>query len=628
MTITPGPDDVLWLDFETTGLMNDPNTVPLEGAAIITDGQLNELATFESMVIHATEDELAHMGEFVTNMHTKTGLLEKVRASTIAREEFDVHLKAGWLSGLERSAKVAGIVPSGFESYLRILHKTHPAETDVSGPVPTATWQEVASALGQRLTPETRWAELSGAYGEAASVPGLGTVYPPEEGRLDSAGFNALARVLAEHVDGVCLAAFWTGWEPLQDDGKAAAAIRGRAPVGADSLPGVRGIFRQPSRPGPCLAVRNVNPVRHGPGARTRRSLQHQPPRLRARALCPGPRMRQRPDVPRGPCFYDACMEEHGLAEVAAQLYAVPFDEFVAARTAAAKDAAAAKERSFAAEVRSLPKPSVAAWTVNMLAARRPETLHELVALGRSMRAAQSALDAGALRRLGQERRQLLGRAVRSAQQVAAKLGRKISGAIAAEVEETLRAATADEGAAAAVQSGRLLRGLSADGVDVVDLSGAVALPGLMVSVTATRVWASSPPEKEVGTKTAAGNVAEQPRLRAVRQEPRRPTPSALERARTLLKDAESAAGAAAGEARQDEEELASATALAAELSDTVRNLREQLARCELELRAARKRRELAGARAQQSARAAGKARRTADLARERVLRLGNTPDS
>ena len=153
-------------------------------------------------------------------------------------------------------------------------------------------------------------------------------------------------------------------------------------------------------------------------------------------------------------------MGEQELADVAAQLYALPFDDFVAARTAAAKDAAAAKERrSLAAEVRSLPKPSVAAWTVNMLAARRPEILHELAGLGQSMRAAQASLDAAELRRLGQERRQLLGGAVKAAQAVAEQLGRKISGAIAVEVESTLRAATADAGAAAAVQSGRLLSG-------------------------------------------------------------------------------------------------------------------------------------------------------------------------
>ena len=321
-------------------------------------------------------------------------------------------------------------------------------------------------------------------------------------------------------------------------------------------------------------------------------------------------------------------MEEQGLADVAARLYALPFDEFVAARTAAAKDAAAAKEqRSLAAEVRSLPKPSVAAWTVNMLAARRPETLRELAGLGTSMRAAQSSLDAPELRRLGLERRELLGSAVKAAREVAEHQGRKISGAIATEVEATLRAMTADEGAAAAVQSGRLLRGLSADGVDVVDLSGAVALPDLVLPATAARVPAPATPGEAVRTGTAARKAAEQPRLRAVRQEPRRSTPSALERARALLKDAEAVAGTAAGETRQHEEELAESTALAAALTDAVDTLREQLAEREQELKAARKRRELAAARAQQAARAAAKARRTEDLARERVLRVGNTPD-
>ena len=317
-------------------------------------------------------------------------------------------------------------------------------------------------------------------------------------------------------------------------------------------------------------------------------------------------------------------MGEQGLAEIAAQLYALPFDDFVAARTAAAKDAAASKERrSIAAEVRSLPKPSVAAWTVNMLAARRPETLRELAGLGQSMRAAQSSLDAPELRRLAQERRQLLNGAVKAAQEAAEQLGRKISGATAADLEATLRAATADAGAAAAVQSGRLLRALSADGVDVVDLSGAVALPGLGLHAAA----APGPPGEEAGTGTTRPKVAEQPRLRAVRPEPRKTTPSALERARLLLKDAEEAADAAAREARQGEEDLASLTALTADLTDTARRLRGQLAQCEQELKAAGKRRELAAAGARQTARAAEKARRTADLARERVLRLGNTPD-
>ena len=198
-------------------------------------------------------------------------------------------------------------------------------------------------------------------------------------------------------------------------------------------------------------------------------------------------------------------------------------------------------------------------------------------------------------------------------------------------MEATLRAATADEGAAAAVQSGRLLRGLSADGVDVVDLSGAVALPGLVVPAAADRVPRSPGLRNAAGTpaarnRTAPGKRRSSPGCGPSGRTPRRSTPSALQRARAALKDAEDAAEAAAQEARQREEELSASTALATELADAVRTLREQLSEREQELKAARKRRELAAARAQQAARAAAKARRTEDLARERVLRLGNTP--
>jgi len=92
-------------------------------------------------------------------------------------------------------------------------------------PLPGASWETVATALGCRLSPGIRWAELSGAYGEPAIVPGLGTVYPLKEGRLDAAGFRALAGVLGGMTDGPVLAAFWTGWEPVLEDNESATAI-------------------------------------------------------------------------------------------------------------------------------------------------------------------------------------------------------------------------------------------------------------------------------------------------------------------------------------------------------------------------------------------------------------------
>jgi hypothetical protein len=339
-------------------------------------------------------------------------------------------------------------------------------------------------------------------------------------------------------------------------------------------------------------------------------------------------------------------MGTHELAGIAGPLYALPYAEFVGARTAAAKEvgaggSAGGDARALAAEVRSLPKPSVAAWAVNMLAAYSPGTLQEVAELGTAMRAAQSALDAAALRGLAQDRRQLLSGAVKTAKALAAQQGRAISEAVATEVEETLRAATADPGAAAAVQSGCLLRTLSADGVDVVDLAGAVAVPGSQpVSGTragtvegATDAGPVDVPRAEPADRAARSEAArrklpaEQPRLRAVGKARTTPTPSAVERARAALREAEESAAAADEEASRAASDLAEAKTDTTRLADETRELRLRLDQAEAELKGARKRHELAAALARQSARAADRQRRKAVLARERVLRLGNTPE-
>lgn len=325
-------------------------------------------------------------------------------------------------------------------------------------------------------------------------------------------------------------------------------------------------------------------------------------------------------------------MANRELAGIAAQLYALPFDDFIAARTGEAKSLlgeqrATPELRSRAAEVRALPKPSVSAWAVNMLAWHRPEALREVAELGLAMRQAQAALDAATLRRLAGERRTLLAGAVEEARAVAEQQGRKISAAIATEVEQTLRAATADEGAAAAVRSGCLLRALTADGVDVVDLHGAVALP----DVPGPAVPAGPPTTPApAGAVPSQGSVrppsAPQPRLRAVGQERPEPGPSMRERARTALEQASEAARSSTAEADRAAGELGEAAAAAEALAEEAAGLRERLAQAETGLRQARKRLEQASAAAQQAARAADKDRRREDLARERVLRLGNTP--
>jgi hypothetical protein len=328
-----------------------------------------------------------------------------------------------------------------------------------------------------------------------------------------------------------------------------------------------------------------------------------------------------------------ANMEEEALAGIANGLYAVPLDDFVAARTAAAKEAAG-QDKELAAAIKALPKPSVAAWAVNMLALHQPEVLDGLAELGSRMRAAQAGLDASALRELGRERRTVLAAAVDTARSVAQQQGRAISDTIAGDVEETLRALTADEGAAAAVRSGRLLKSLSADGVNAADLEGAVAVPGALPAAPPAAAPAAPPalrPVPAVDRKQpttadrASQPKATKPRLEAVRQTPRPASPPALEKAKTALAEAQAEEARTSGLARELQEQADETRAEITALMQETADLRDRLKAAEEQLERSRRRLAATAAEAKQAARAADKAGRTAMLARERVLRLGNT---
>ena len=326
-----------------------------------------------------------------------------------------------------------------------------------------------------------------------------------------------------------------------------------------------------------------------------------------------------------------ACMDDKALAAIAYDLYALPFDQFVTARTVASK-AASGSGKDLAAAVKALPKPSVAAWAVNMLAVHEPDLLTQLAELGQRMRAAQTSLHAPELRELARERRTLLAAAVGTAQTVAEKQGRSLSASIATDVEQTLRALTADEGAAAAVQSRLLVKVLSADGVDTVDLDGAVAIPGAVPAPRARPPPPRTPPrtaQLKQGERTTAERStrrpADQPRLKAVRESPRQASPSALEKAKEALVEAKQAEEESALLAEERRGLLEEAEAEVTDLTRETRELRIRLKTAEEQLDRVRKRLGTAAAEAKQAARAAEKAQRSAVLAQERVLRLGNT---
>jgi oligoribonuclease len=84
MGVPPQPrDDLLaWVDLEMTGLDPARNTI-IEIATLITDNDLNVVAEGPEIVINTDEGHLGRMIEIVRDMHTKSGLVERVRLSSV-----------------------------------------------------------------------------------------------------------------------------------------------------------------------------------------------------------------------------------------------------------------------------------------------------------------------------------------------------------------------------------------------------------------------------------------------------------------------------------------------------------------------------------------------------------------
>jgi oligoribonuclease len=71
------------MDLEMTGL--DPERdVIVEIATLVTDDELNVVEEGPNLVIHQPEEKLAAMQPVVVEMHTKSGLLDLIKVSTIS----------------------------------------------------------------------------------------------------------------------------------------------------------------------------------------------------------------------------------------------------------------------------------------------------------------------------------------------------------------------------------------------------------------------------------------------------------------------------------------------------------------------------------------------------------------
>ena len=73
---------LVWIDLEMTGL-NPETSVILEIAAVVTDGSLRTVAEGPDIAIHYPQKILQNMESWSKTQHESSGLLERVRASSV-----------------------------------------------------------------------------------------------------------------------------------------------------------------------------------------------------------------------------------------------------------------------------------------------------------------------------------------------------------------------------------------------------------------------------------------------------------------------------------------------------------------------------------------------------------------
>jgi oligoribonuclease len=80
---TASDDRLVWLDLEMTGL-DVTRHVIVEIAALVTDGDLQPLDDGIDVIVHQPPGALAEMDDFVQQMHTRSGLIPEIEASTLS----------------------------------------------------------------------------------------------------------------------------------------------------------------------------------------------------------------------------------------------------------------------------------------------------------------------------------------------------------------------------------------------------------------------------------------------------------------------------------------------------------------------------------------------------------------
>jgi len=93
---------LIWIDLEMTGLDSQRDHI-IEIATVVTDGDLNVLAEGPVLAVHQPDEILSGMDEWNKKQHRRSGLLERVRTSTVTAAEAEegtlaflaLHLSSG-----------------------------------------------------------------------------------------------------------------------------------------------------------------------------------------------------------------------------------------------------------------------------------------------------------------------------------------------------------------------------------------------------------------------------------------------------------------------------------------------------------------------------------------------------
>jgi oligoribonuclease len=93
MSTTRKNDRLVWVDMEMSGLFPETDRI-LEIAMIVTDGDLNIVAEGPVLVVHQEDAVLDRMDAWNKGTHGKSGLIDKVKASTLSEADVEAECLA------------------------------------------------------------------------------------------------------------------------------------------------------------------------------------------------------------------------------------------------------------------------------------------------------------------------------------------------------------------------------------------------------------------------------------------------------------------------------------------------------------------------------------------------------